>query len=228
MSAAAKPTGWDAKQVAIALSAERRAALRSFADSVEPGMSKAEAVYALLDIALPSQPGRNIRVDMARELALTSASAADRCAAALEQVSLALAPLDELISDERGAPRESASTSALAPADWVRGALTGLGRQPERMALTLTWLSTRRDGRKVELLCSVSRMQLDGQAFYAGTVALPALAISAEMTTPLADISPSTLASGVELHARARAAGWSCELRSTGSTSRPPLHLFDC
>ena len=111
MSAAIKPTGWDAKQVAIALSAERRAALRAFADSVEPRMSKSEALYALMDIALPTAPGWNRRVDMAREAALTSASAADRCAAALEQVSLALAPLDGLISDEQGPPRKSAASS---------------------------------------------------------------------------------------------------------------------
>ena len=228
MSAAIKPTGWDAKQVAIALSAERRAALRAFADSVEPRMSKSEALYALMDIALPTAPGWNRRVDMAREAALTSASAADRCAAALEQVSLALAPLDGLISDEQGPPRKSAEPSGLAPADWIHGALDRLGTRPERLTLTLTWLSTRVDGRRVELLFSVSRMQLDEQAFYTASIALPPLAISAALIGPLADISPSTLASGAALHSRPNATGWSCELRSAGSASRPPLHLFDC
>jgi len=228
MSAAIKPTGWDAKHVAIALSAERRAALRAFADSVEPGMSKAEALYALMDIALPSAACSHPQSDAASELARMSAAVADRCAAALEQVSLALAPLDGLISDEQGPTRKSAEPSGLAPAEWIHGALARLGTRPERLALTLSWLSTRVDGRRVELLFSVSRMQLDEQAFYTASITLPPLAISAALIGPLADISPSTLTAGAALHARPSATGWSCELRSAGSASRPPLHRFDC
>ena len=88
--------------------------------------------------------------------------------------------------------------------------------------------STRVDGRRVELLFSVSRMQLDEQAIYTASIALPPLAISASLIGPLADISPSTLAAGAALHARPSATGWSCELRAAGSASRPPLHRFDC
>ena len=230
MSAASKPAGWDAKHVAIALSAERRAALRAFADATQPGMSKADALYALIDTALRLTPDSrpNPEAEAARELARMSATVADRCAAALEQVSIALAPLDGLISGETGATPERRPGSALPPARWIAGALARVRTRPERLALTLTWLSARADGCRLELLFSVSRMQLDDQMFNTASSNLPALAISAALTASLADISPSTLAAGIELHARAAPAGWSCELRSQASASRPHLHLFDC
>ena len=98
---AAKPgppsSSWDHRIATVALSARRRRALQEFAATVRPGMTKAEALYELIDRAsiATMATAENREAEEARAIAMRSTQA-------LESVAAALAPLLSATGDEGG------------------------------------------------------------------------------------------------------------------------------
>ncbi len=231
MSARPAPSEWESKKAGVALSKARRAALREFANGIDPSMSKAAALYALIDtLAASRAASEDPEAQAARDFARSSAEAAARCASALERVCAALAPLDALISADASAPAPEGGQprAALGPKEWIAGALARLGAKPARIGMALTWRSIEARARGVELRFTVSRIEIDGRALHAQGAGLPILAINDGLASALADISPATLAGGANLVCAGTGRGWKCELRAAGADAHPPLHCFQC
>ena len=226
MSAKPELTSWDHRQATLALSKTRRKALKVFADSVGPGLTKPEAIYALIDAALPLKPlpAPNPEAQATREIARRSADA-------LEMVAAALAPLEGLISGEREAPALAADDtgppSALGPAEWIGGALARLNMSPGKLSLTMHCRAIDLAGPRALLRFEVSRLELDGDARYAANAALPALRLAINLLPRSSDISLGALACSALLRCERGPRGWSCELLSEADPSREPMHRFE-
>jgi len=218
-------TSWDHRQATIALSKPRRELLRAFADSVGPGLSKPEAVYALIDRALPL-----VVVAVPNPEAEANREVAHRSAEALERVAAALAPLEDLISADRepltAEVGEAGEPRVLGIGEWVSAALARLNMSPAKLSLTMRCLAIDLAERRALLRFSVSRLELDGDARYAATAALPGLRIAIDLPNRSSDISLAALAAGVSVSCARGARGWNCELLAAGSASREPLHRF--
>ena len=225
MKAKAELTSWDHRQATIALSKPRRKLLKAFADSIAPGLSKPEAMYALIDRALPL-----VHAALPNPEAEANREIAHRSAEALERVAAALAPLEDLLSADRDSPPLMTCTREAPPtlgiAEWISGALARLNMRPTTLTLTLWCLAIEIAERRAVLRFSVSRLELDGEASYATTAALPALRIEIDLPSRSSDISLCSLAAGISVSCARSARGWNCDLLSAGSLSREPLHRF--
>lgn len=224
MSKWSEQSEWDRKTGSIGLSKERRARLREFADSIQPGMTKAEALYALIDKALPMDqpPAPPSQAEAFREVA-------ERSASALERVAATLTPLERLISDEEGAGPNAAARPCLGARAWIDGALSRLGVRPKaQLALRLQWLSSSRaPGHPIELLFSVDRLRLDEREIDTSAAVMPALALRLPNEAPATDISLTTLLGRLALVCQPVGAGWTCALRSD-PPSPASLVAFRC
>ncbi|MBA3470890.1 MAG: hypothetical protein H0T53_14730 [Herpetosiphonaceae bacterium] len=217
---------WDRKTGSVGLSKARRERLREFADSVGEGLTKAEALYALIDRALPIAPApspvANPQADAFREVA-------ERSASALERVAATLTPLERLISADEGDEPAPSARPNLGPRAWIDGALAQLAVRPQsQFALGLQWQScARRPGEPANLVFSVDRLRLDQREIDASAANLPSLALRLRDAGASSDISLATLLGPLALVCRPLDGGWSCELRSI-DPKLSPLLAFRC
>lgn len=235
---------WDHKFATLCLSHQRRALLKDFADGVRPGMSKAEALYQLIDHALPEA-----KVAAPTPEAQSASDLAARSAAALESVAAALAPLEALMGgasvpaawdapspdqtprppmEQPGATAALPSPGALAARAWIDGATARLGPSASRLELTMNCVAVEFKQREPRLVFEVSRIGVDGNAHYRGNATLPRLAISVPRRTGEPDIGVAELAGGVLLTASSAGKQWRCALSRAAESQPQALLQFDC
>ncbi|URI09439.1 hypothetical protein MW290_28150 [Aquincola tertiaricarbonis] len=207
-------------------------------------MSKAEALYQLIDDALPETKvaAPNAEAQAARALAARSAQA-------LESVAAALAPLESLMGgsglperwdarssgEARGPANERPAPSAapLRPATltaraWIDAALARLGAGASRLELNMKCVAVEFNGGAPRLVFEVSRIGVDGKAHYRGHSNLPLLALSAHRRIGEPEIGVGALAGGVSLDASAAGKEWICALLKSAEPHSTALMRFHC
>lgn len=217
---------WTAKGVAINLSQPRRESLKAFADASGKAMTPAQALYALIDRIRPasaSGPPPDISARLGQEcpasvseedssrliaqrLSSIETDARDTkdalisCAAALEDIFNAMAPIRDLIASlsRASAPPSSTTTSPslrAAPAskavelkDWLRAVADITELSPrEEIAFALRLAERPRAlGDSVKMTFNTRIIGVDKRSAGASLGALPTLAFSADACGALA------------------------------------------
>jgi len=261
----ATPTDlWTAKGVAINLSQARREALKAFADCSGIAMSPAQALYALIDriksVAtsgsapdISAAQGQECFASFSEEesssliaqrLSSIETDARDTrnalvsCAAALEDISNAMAPIQGLIASLSRAsePPPSTTTSpslraappsrAVELKNWLRTVADITGRSPrEEIAFSLRMAERPRTlGDSVQMTFNARIVGVDKRSAELSPVALPMLALSADAGGALAVcLSVEPRAELAMVFARAPAGAWRVSVRlktGTGAYSR--------
>lgn len=262
---------WASKGVAINLSLSRRRALKTFADSSGQSLTPAQALYALIDLIEPataesqledSPPSRAVDDEdarLARDAALASNQIHERlnaietdardtkealasCALALEEISMAMAPIRDLIAtlSRSSEPSTRAVAAGVAPdvaisslGEWVRKAIAAAGASSREKALFALRLIDRRasSGNRLVLTLQAQIREIDERPWKARPLILPPLTLSVEDGGALAVcLSVEPRADLAMLCSRAENGAWrACvRLRTGPATYGPALYDAPC
>lgn len=258
---------WTAKGVAINLSQPRRESLKAFADALGKAMTPAQALYALIDRIEPAASGAppdisaggglecpaSVSEDdsarlIAQRLSSIETDARDTkgalisCAAALEDISNAMAPIRDLVaslsraSASPASPASSPSLKAAPPSkavelkDWLRavGDITGLSsREDVAFALRLAE-RPKTVGDSVQMTFIARMVSVDKRSVEGYPIALPTLALSADAGGALAVcLSVEPRAELAIVFTRPPAGAWQASVRLKTGPNAYGRVLFD-
>lgn len=245
---------WAAKGVAINLSQPRRESLKAFADALGKAMTPAQALYMLIDRIKPAatsgtppdiSAGRGLERPasvseddssrlIAQRLSSIETDARDTkealmsCAAALEDISNAMAPIRDLIASlsRASAPPLSTATSpspkaappskAVELKDWLRAVTDITGLSPrEEVAFALRLAERPKTvGDSVQMTFNTRVVGVDKRPAQASPIGLPLLALSVDAGGALAVcLSVEPRAELAMVFTRAPAGAWRAFVR---------------